>query len=190
MDISKLGITKEYLYPKSINKLDIDNNINIDVKELKVESNILEDKHFSKESITLISKEDQEKMKYGTKIHEILEYLDFNNPDLSVIEDDFIKDKITKLINNPFFNNIKEATIYKEYEFTYEIDNLLNKGVIDLMLEYSDHIDIVDYKLKNIVDDAYLNQLEGYKKYISGLTNKPINIYLYSIIDENFRKMV
>ena len=190
IDISKLGITREYLYPKSINKLDIDNYINIDVKELNIDSNILEDKHFSKESISLISKEDKEKMEYGTKIHEILEYLDFNNTDLSIIEDNFIKDKISKLINNPFFNNIKDANIYKEYEFTYEVDNSLSKGVIDLMLEYSDHIDIIDYKLKNIVDDAYLKQLEGYKKYISGLTNKPINIYLYSIIDEELRKLV
>ena len=190
LDINTLGITKEYLYPKSINKLDIDNYININVKELNIDSNILEDKHFSKESISLISKEDQEKMEYGTKIHEILEYLDFNNPDLSVIEDNFIKDKISKLINNPFFNNIKNANIYKEYEFTYLVDNTLSHGVIDLMLEYSDHIDIVDYKLKNIVDDAYLKQLEGYQKYISGLTNKPINIYLYSIIDEELRKLV
>ena len=129
-------------------------------------------------------------MEYGTKIHEILEYLDLTNPDLSIIEDSFIKDKITKLINNPFFININEADIYKEYEFTYEIDNTLSHGVIDLMLVYSDHIDIVDYKLKNIVDDAYLKQLEGYKRYISSLTNKPINIYLYSIIDEELRKLV
>ena len=190
LDISKLGITKDYLYPKSINKIDIDNYINIDVKELNIDSSILEDKHFSKESMSLVSKEDKDKMEYGTKIHEILEYLDFNNPDLSLISDSFIKDKITKLISNPFFNNIKDATIYKEYEFTYEIDNSLSRGVIDLMLEYSDHIDIVDYKLKNIVDDAYLSQLEGYKKYISSLTNKPINIYLYSIIDEELRKLV
>ena len=190
IDISKLDITKDYLYPKKIDKLDIDNHIKIDVNEVKIDSNLLEDKHYSKESISLISKEDTNKMEYGTKIHEILEYLDLTNPDLSIIEDSFIKDKITKLINNPFFSNINEADIYKEYEFTYEIDNTLSHGVIDLMLVYSDHIDIVDYKLKNIVDDAYLKQLEGYKRYISSLTNKPINIYLYSIIDENFRKMV
>ena len=49
------------------------------------------------------------------------------------------------------------------------------------MLEYQDNIKIIDYKLKNINDDAYIKQLNGYKDYIEKLFNKKTSIYLYSI---------
>ena len=57
------------------------------------------------------------------------------------------------------------------------------------MLEYIDHIDIIDYKLKNIEDEAYIKQLEGYRTYIKRKTNKPVNLYLYSIIDGSTKKL-
>ena len=57
------------------------------------------------------------------------------------------------------------------------------------MLEYDDHIDIVDYKLSNIEDNKYIEQLNGYKKYISSKTNLPINLYLYSIINETLESV-
>ena len=57
------------------------------------------------------------------------------------------------------------------------------------MLEYSDKIDIIDYKLNNIRDENYLKQLNGYKTYIETITNKEINIYLYSIISGNLEKL-
>ena len=57
------------------------------------------------------------------------------------------------------------------------------------MIEYDNHIDIIDYKLSNIKDDNYLNQLQGYKKYISTIVDKDINIYLYSIINERLEKI-
>ena len=57
------------------------------------------------------------------------------------------------------------------------------------MLEYQDHIDIIDYKLKHIDDTAYINQLNEYKNYIHNLTNKPVNTYLYSILDKKLTKL-
>ena len=51
------------------------------------------------------------------------------------------------------------------------------------MLEYDDHIDIIDYKLKYIEDDNYLKQLKGYQTYIKNKTLKDVNIYLYSVLD-------
>ena len=38
------------------------------------------------------------------------------------------------------------------------------------MLEYSNHIDIIDYKLKHVDDLEYLNQLNGYREYIENKT--------------------
>ena len=57
------------------------------------------------------------------------------------------------------------------------------------MLEYDDHIDIIDYKLKDINDSAYIKQLNGYKKYIMNKTNKKVNIYLYSLLDECLKSL-
>ena len=57
------------------------------------------------------------------------------------------------------------------------------------MIEYSNHIDIIDYKLKGITDENYKKQLNGYKEYIENLTNKNVNTYLYSILDENVLKI-
>ena len=74
--------------------------------------------------------------------------------------------------------------MYKEYEFIYTKDNKEYHGIIDLLLEYNDHIKIIDYKLKNTTDKAYLEQLKVYKEYISSKLNKPVSTYLYSIIDE------
>ena len=53
------------------------------------------------------------------------------------------------------------------------------------MLEYDNYIDIIDYKLKNIKDESYKKQLKGYKKYIETKTNKKVNLYLYSILNNN-----
>ena len=78
---------------------------------------------------------------------------------------------------------------YSEYEFIYEKDNMVYNGVIDLMLEYDNYIDIIDYKLKNIDDTNYLKQLEGYMEYIKSISNKDVNIYLYSLIDKKYKKL-
>ena len=56
----------------------------------------------------------------------------------------------------------------------------------DTLAELFNEIIIIDYKLKNTDDQAYLKQLAGYKKYISSCTLKEVNTYLYSIIDSKF----
>ena len=71
----------------------------------------------------------------------------------------------------------------------YIKDDTKYHGIIDLMLEYDNHIDIIDYKLKNIDDDKYLKQLNGYKEFVATKTNKVINLYLYSIVDSKFLKI-
>ena len=112
-------------------------------------------------------------------MHEILELTDFNNINyegLSSKEREVIDNFIKKI-------DINNANVYKEYEFIYTEDNTLYHGIIDLMLEYSDNIKIIDYKLKNISDNEYLKQLNGYKTYIEKTFKKKTSIYLYSIID-------
>lgn len=185
IDIEKLGLTKNYLYPKKIVQETL-NNIkdNINVEEINIEDEVVEEKHFSKETNKIITKEENELMKFGTKVHEIFELLDFRNIDLSLVDNKFIRNKVEKFLSNDLLKNISNANIYKEYEFIYNKDNNEYHGIIDLMLEYDNHIDIIDYKLKGITDENYIKQLNGYKEYIEKISNKNVSTYLYSILDE------
>ena len=69
---------------------------------------------------------------------------------------------------------------------TNDIDS---HGIIDLLIENDEEVIIIDYKLNNIVDDAYKKQLLGYKDMIKNKTAKPIKTYLYSIIQEEFKEI-
>ena len=187
IDINALNISRDYNliknfnYEEYINLLEVEN----DIKEISIDNTLLEEETYSKKENKLITKEEKENMKFGTKVHSILEYLDFNNPDFSNI-DDVLQEKITSFLKSDLLKDISNGKIFKEYEFIYEKDNKLNHGIIDLMIEYSDYIDIIDYKLKNIEDENYIKQLKGYKEYIKARTNKKVNLYLYSIIDNRF----
>lgn len=185
IDVEKLGLTKNYLYPKKIVQETL-NNIkdNINVEEINIENEVVEEKHFSKETNKIITKEENDLMKFGTKVHEIFELLDFRNIDLSLVDNKFIRNKVEKFLSNDLLKNISNANIYKEYEFIYNKDNNEYHGIIDLMLEYDNHIDIIDYKLKSITDENYIKQLNGYKEYIEKISNKNVSTYLYSILDE------
>ena len=188
LDINTLNLTKEYLFirEKDLKLETVDNIIN--VEELKDNSLILNHDSFSKKVNKLITLSEKENMEFGTKIHEILEYTDFKN--YSGNEDKFVDKMIKKLLSNDIMKNIQSATIYKELEFIYNTNDEELHGIIDLMLEYDDYINIIDYKLKNVSSDAYIKQLKGYKEYISTKTDKPISLYLYSIIDGDVKEII
>ena len=191
IDIEKLGITKQYLYNNQT-LTSIEHTKTEDFKVIPIEileTNTISQEHFSKNTHELITKEIYNNMKFGLEVHETLEYLDFKNPNYELIENTFIKNKIKDFLSNKLLQNIQNATIYKEYEFIYSDDSSEYHGIIDLMLEYEDKIDIIDYKLNNIKDDNYLKQLNGYKSYIEKISNKKINIYLYSIISGDLEKL-
>ena len=187
INIDELNITRDYNLVKSINYEEYINLMDVenDIKEISIDNKLLEEESYSKKENKLITKEERDNMEYGTKVHSVLEYLDFNNPDFSNI-DNSLKERIVKFLESDLLKNKSKGNIFKEYEFIYEKDNKLNHGIIDLMIEYSDHIDIIDYKLKNIEDENYIKQLNGYKAYIEERTNKDTNLYLYSIIDNRF----
>jgi ATP-dependent exoDNAse (exonuclease V) beta subunit len=190
IDIEKLNLTKDYLYNKPLKTLLKNSDIpKFEVSEINIENELVEQAHFSKNLAKLIDNNTKTNMEFGTKVHEILEYLDFKAYNIFDIEDSFIREKVDKFLKSDLLKNIDNATIYKEYEFMYEQDNTEYHGIIDLMLEYENHIDIIDYKLKNTVDENYVKQLNGYKKYISSISKKIVNTYLYSIIDEEITEV-
>ena len=190
IDIEKLDITKDYKKIKQTNYLDYITKTDekLDIKEILIENEELDEKSFSKKMTKLITKEENDSIKFGLDMHYALEVTDFINPNFDNM-DNFIKNKIIKFLDNDLLKNIKNAQIYKEYEFVYEEENEKYHGIIDLMLIYPNHIDIVDYKLKNIIDENYINQLNGYKKYIENKTKRHVNTYLYSILGEKIEKI-
>lgn len=181
--IDKYIIDKDVIVNKDYDKVilkDItpeDSNIILNKKQLDIKYEVKENSHFSKEHTGLFKKEDLKKMEYGTKIHESLEYADFKNSHNKYLNN------LLKKIDHNFINT------YHEYEFIYEEDNHEYHGIIDLMIEYENVLYIIDYKLKNISDDAYLKQLAGYKNYIKGITHKEVKTYLYSIMDDSLMEV-
>lgn len=191
IDYNKSGITKDYsLLIKKDFKSGIEKSTEVlNVNEILVENETLIDKHYSKENNKLITSDVKKNMKFGKYVHEALEYFDLKKKDYSYIKDEFIKNKIISFSNLPIFDNVNEANIFHEYEFVYTLNNTKYHGVIDLMLEYPSHIDIIDYKLSDVTDINYISQLNGYKEYISSITKKPVNVYLYSIINEKISSL-
>ena len=177
IDINDINLSKDYNMISNNNYKEHLKLINdkIEVNTTCIPSSIKENKTFSKKDIHIVTKEEEDKLLYGRLIHELFECTDFNNLDnLSDNNKKIIERFLEKV-------DISHANIYKEYEFIYDEDNTTYHGIIDLMLEYQDNIKIIDYKLKNINDEAYIKQLTGYKNYIEKLFNKKTSIYLYSI---------
>lgn len=182
----KISCTKDYLINKST--LDYHDLIDTDtlvIDDVEIDKTLVKEERFSKNGLSIVSVEDKEKMEFGTKIHEILEFIDFKNPNYDNM-DPFIKNKITNFINSDIIKNNLDSKFYKEYEFCYLENDVFKHGIIDLMIENDNEVIIIDYKLKNTDDEAYLKQLAGYKKYISSCTLKKVSTYLYSIIDSKF----
>lgn len=158
------------------------------INEMNIKKELLEKKSFSKNINQMITKETKETLEFGTQMHEALEKIDFKTKDYSVIDLDSKYYKYLEMfLNNELLKNINEGNVYKEYQFYDPVNNV--NGSIDLMIEYNDYIDIIDYKLKHIEDEGYLKQLAGYKNYIENKTNKKVNTYLYSIIEGKAKEL-
>ena len=186
LDINSINLSKGYLFNKE-KSFEVEDSDKIEISELSLDANYIDKNTYSKKTNELIDNKTYDNMLYGTKIHEILEYIDFKN--YKPTGDKFIDDTINKLLNSKILSNIEDSNIYKEYEFIYTKDNIEYHGIIDLMIEYDNYINIIDYKLKDITSDDYINQLKGYKEYISSVINKDINLYLYSILDGEIKEI-
>lgn len=179
VDVASLNLTHEYEFGsrKNIKKYETDEVINF--HDLDLNYKVLEEEHASKEVHSILTLNNQKALDYGTKIHEMLEGTDFKrveNPNIYV-----------KHLLDTF--DFQEASIYQELEFVFTYQNREYHGIIDLMLEYDREIKIIDYKLKNIDDEAYIRQLNVYYEYVKSISDKEINLYLYSIMDNQVKEI-
>ena len=191
ISLEDIHLTKNYAYLKKSN---YQKSLSKEKKEIEVFSysfslDEVESKSFSKKNHEVISKNQYELMKLGTMVHEYLEFFDFKNPCIEKIENKEVQKIMKRLLQCSIFHNIDKAKVYQEYEFIDEEGNQELHGIIDLMLVYDDHIDIIDYKLSNIYDDDYDEQLNGYYKYIQKKTDKKVHLYLYSLISGEYREV-
>ncbi len=185
-------LIKSYMHDIDLKEIVVEENsklvnteaLKIEIKDYLKEYHLKDIKRASKE--LKVTGEDISKiLDLGTHVHELFEYIDFKTKDLSLLTDE------EKAYVQPFLNldlGFDKAKIYKEYEFIMD-DEDLTRGVIDLLLEYDDHIKIIDYKLKNTKDEEYLNQLKTYKNYIERISNKKVTCYLYSVLNKSLEEI-
>ncbi len=189
IDLSTIPMSLDYKKRNSKNLADWieKKNEKVSFEDIEIKEEEEKEEKFSKEVATLLSKETQNKMKFGTQVHEVLESIDFKNPNYEGLSP-FLTKKIQAFLGQPLLDQIQDAEIYKEYEFIDQKESTKH-GIIDLLLVYENHADIIDYKLKQMTDMAYQKQLEGYRTYVESQTGKKTNIYLYSVLDEKFQKL-
>ena len=180
--------SKDYLLTKNTSNQEelLLTSDNLTVEELELEKTPVEYTKYSKDTIHLSSKDEQEKMSFGTKVHQVLEQLDFKRPNLEGLNNN-IKDKIIAFLNTELIKENIEGTFYPEYEFIDSKEH--THGIMDLVIEQENKMIIIDYKLKNIDDDAYDKQLNGYREFLKQKTKKDVDCYLYSIIDGIYREV-
>lgn len=184
VNLDLIGLTKDYLYGSVSNKLDSNNtDKKITFKSLDIPNKEIENKKASKEVRELLTEDELNTLAYGTHVHKYLEQTDF----LHIEDDNPYKDAIEYLVKNLNIN--KDTKIYKEHEFIYKLDDIEYNGIIDLVLENHDYVIIVDYKLKNIDDEKYVDQLKVYYNYLKNTFKKDIKVYLFSIIDKELKEI-
>lgn len=185
IDLKEIPLTHAYHtltkkeYPTSFSHY-VEEEISIPVKPVGQE-------RFSKTTSHILSKQELRAMKFGEHMHEVFESIDILHPNLEKLSK-FEKEKVTLFLKHDIVRNAPQA-VYQEYEFMTELDGKMQHGIIDLLLQYENRYVIIDYKLKEVTDEAYRKQLDGYKKYIYQKTGKPVEAYLYSILDDRMVAM-
>lgn len=190
IDFNKIPMSLDYKKRNSTNLQTIipPTSEVLSISDMEIQQESKKSEKFSKTVVNLLSREQVTNLELGRKFHEALEYLDFNAPNWEGM-DPWVQQKLKSFLEQPILSNRKQATLYKEYEFIEVIDDCEYHGVIDLMLMYDNHVDIIDYKLKKVTDFDYRKQLEGYRAYIQKVTKLETDIYLYSILDEKIFKL-
>lgn len=144
----------------------------------------------SKELSELPSAQVKENIRLGLEFHSALEALDFKNIQIEELPvSEFVKTVLSRVLQHPIFQDIAKAKTYHEHEFYYKEDTQEYHGIIDLFAVYEDRIDLLDYKLSNIDSAEYVRQLSVYKAYLRSRWDKPVNVYLLSLLKAEIKKL-
>ena len=125
-------------------------------------------------------------IKLGEHLHLLLECTDFMNPDINNISNEFDRRIINNFLQSTIIKSLKNPIFYKEYEF---ISDTNQKGIIDLLIIDNDQAIIVDYKLKNISDEKYIDQLKVYYSFVTEHFKLKTTCFLYSILQSEIKEV-
>ena len=166
-------------------------NIEVEINDDEIKFN--EVKYALRASKTFNKDEDLDMisdMEYGTLLHSYLEHSDLINRKIPKIENNKDNIIILKAIDKLNKLDLKETVVRTEYD--YFDDEANTTGKIDLLLIHKNRkeISIIDYKIKNIEDEAYDRQLNVYRKNILKIfKDYKVKMYLFSIIDCNLKEV-
>ena len=161
-----LSLKEDNLYYDS--RIELLEDVSFNIKE-----EIVESKRASALINNLIKDSDLKNIDSGNKLHLDFEFKNTNNK------------LVSNLYNKSFNNkNLRDGEVLTEYEFIYENNQKLIRGIIDMLVIYEDEVHIIDYKLRDLSNTNYIDQLNTYKDYIKSVyTNKKIKLFLYSITE-------
>ena len=154
----------------------------LELKEVNVPSSIIKKQKASKES----GEVDEDLLLFGTQVHAVLEGLDFTHKENNQVEPRF-KKIVNNVLSCPLFAGVTNEMVKPEFKYYDETNNVT--GIIDCLVDKPDEILIIDYKLKNIDDSEYENQLKTYYSYISKVSNKPIKMYLLAALTGELKEV-
>lgn len=136
-----------------------------------------------------IARRNSDILKIGTRLHYLFELIDLRNKDTSFITDLKEKAQIENVLKLSCFTKTNKAlNIYQE--FPYFNEKTQQFKIIDLLVEYEEHFDLIDYKSSDLDNPAYRKQLAEYYNYVRKHSQKPINVYLVSIYKVEMKQLV
>jgi len=188
-------VGKDFVYPYLR-----DTNIPLKNSVTGINSQMIQEHGFKAKQIfnTSIQYDAEERAKVGTNYHKAMEMLDLQseyckNTDLENVDYSKIAMAHEKLSPLTF----GAISIKKEAEFMMYVpyceivdsnieDKVLVQGVVDLIIERENSVDIVDYKFSNLnahdLKKKYAEQLKLYKIAVEKAFNKKVeNMFIYSI---------
>jgi ATP-dependent helicase/nuclease subunit A len=191
MDIEKYNTSKlEITSSSDENKNKIPIGKGIERRKLNLKTETKTNKKFSKDINYLLDDETIYFLKNGTRYHQLLETIDFNDWENSIESfPALLKEAIMYLVNTDLFMRLENPRFLKEYEFLEEDSYGMRRGIIDLLIIDDKQIIAIDYKLKNLDDEAYFKQLKGYYDYLKPKFEKKVRLFLYSLTDKALKEI-
>lgn len=124
---------------------------------------------------------------FGSELHAYLERMDLETKSVDYVSNRQMKKYVYNVINSKLFKGITNEQVRHEFRFYDSESNI--QGYIDALIIKDDEIDIVDFKLKNIMDEEYDRQLRIYKSYLVKQTSLPVKMYLLAAVTGEIREV-
>ena len=166
-------------------------NQTINYKQFDYKVETVDERRFSKSEHKLFDDQTKSALAYGDEIHQSLEQINYLDLEDSMSNlPSHIQKSIKYLSQTDLFKSLINPRFFKEYEFLDDVDGYMRSGIIDLLIEDDQSLIVIDYKLKNIDDQAYEKQINAYVNYLKKITDKQVKGYLYSLLKENLKQIV